>query len=101
MSDLLAIFLDKICDIWRAGKDARIDMECPAGQAWMSLHHRLPFPPPFFHQTPHGRPTPSRVRRWAQRALAWAAAAQADPSPVLIDDNVSAGSCADRQSCTD
>ena len=100
-SDPIAYFLGKFREMWRDGLDARLAVECHAGQAWISIHHRLPFPPSFSPQSPNKRPSPSRIRHRARRAHARAAAAQADPSPVLIDDNVTAGSCADRQSCTD
>ena len=78
MSDPLEFFLGKFREIWRDGKDARITVECHAGQAWVSLHHRLPCPPPLSPQQPRSRsqpstprqpwkPGPSRLRRRARR----------------------------------
>ena len=90
MCDPLAYILDKFREIWRNGKDARIAVECHAGQAWMSFHHRLPSPPPSSPQSSHRRPSPSRIRRRARRALARAAAAQADHAPVPIVNTTAA-----------
>ena len=81
MSDPIAYFLDKFREMWRDGLDARLAVECHAGQAWVSVHHRLPCPP-YSPQSPRRRPSPSRIRRSARRAHARAAAAQAVPSPV-------------------
>ena len=56
-------------ELWHAGKNARLNMECYAGQAWLSLHIHLPHQPP--HQ-PHlqRRQGPSRLRRRARREAA-------------------------------
>ena len=78
MSDPLTYFLEKFREIWRDSKDARIILECHAGQASISLHHRLPSPPPFSPPPPHRwsqpspscqprKPGPSRLRRRARR----------------------------------
>ena len=57
--------------LWRAGTNARLNLECHAGQAWMSLHVHLPYPPHQEQQQHHrGRPGPSRLRRRARRAKA-------------------------------
>ena len=59
-------------------------VECHAGQAWISLHKSLGYPPPppqyvcqpSQHQS-HRRASPSRLRRRAKRAQAFAAASAA------------------------
>ena len=73
MTDPLANFLSKFCKEWQAGTDARLYVECHAGQAWVSLHQPLGHlpPPPNSSRRPPG---PSRLRRSARRALARAAA---------------------------
>ena len=38
---------------WRAGKDARVQLECHAGHAWLSLHLHVQYPPPPQHQPVH------------------------------------------------
>ena len=89
MSDPLKYFLDKFHEIWRDGKDARVTVECHAGQAWLSIHHRLPCPPPSAQPTSGcRRPSPSRLRRRARRAHARAVAAQAT-SPSASEDAAS------------
>ena len=88
MSDPINYFLDKFCEIWRDGKDARITLECHAGQAWISLHHRLGCPPPSSPQFPRRPPSPSRERRRIRRAHARTAAAQAELNPIQINDQV-------------
>ena len=87
-SDPIAYFLGKFREMWRDGLDARLAVECHAGQAWISIHHRLPFPPSFSLQSPNKRPSPSRIRHRARRAHARAAAAQADPSPDQVDGHI-------------
>ena len=64
--------------LWRAGTNARLNLECHAGQAWMSLHVHLPCPPRQQQQQQHhrGRPGPSRLRRRARRAKAREKAAE-------------------------
>ena len=72
-SDLFAQFQQ----LWRAGTNARLNLECHAGQAWMSLHVHLPCPPRQQQQQHHrGRPGPSRLRRRARRAKAREKAAE-------------------------
>ena len=87
-SDPIAYFLGKFREMWRDGLEARLSVECHAGQAWMSIHHRLPCPPSSSPQSPRKRPSPSRIRRRARHAHARAAAAQADPSPVQVDGKI-------------
>ena len=76
MADQLSNFLRKFQEVWQAGKDARLFLECHAGQAVLNLHVRLehPLPPPQQHHHHHRRPGPSRLRRRARRAAARAAA---------------------------
>ena len=63
--------------LWRAGTNARLNLECHAGQAWMSLHVHLPYQPRQEQQQHHrGRPGPSRLRRRARRAKAREKAAE-------------------------
>ena len=65
-------------EIWKAGKDARLNFECHAGQVWLHLQVHLPQPPlpqPYHHpQAP--RQGPSRLRRHARRSEARAKAAE-------------------------
>ena len=64
----------KFQKIWQAGKDARFNLECHAGQAWVHLYVYLPQPHPQpsgeEHGKQHRRPGPSRLRRRARRAAA-------------------------------
>ena len=53
---------------WRAGNNARVQLECHAGQAWLSLHLHVQHPPPHQDARPHRQPGPSRLRRRARRA---------------------------------
>ena len=80
MTDQIANFLSKFCKEWQAGTDARLYVECHAGQAWVSLHQPLGHlpPPPSSSRRPPG---PSRLRRSAKRAQA-RAAASATPVPT-------------------
>ena len=73
MSDPLSNFIDKFQNVWRAGKDARLVIECQAGQAWISIHQHIGLPPPPPKQH-HRRPGPARLRRSARRAQARAEA---------------------------
>ena len=53
---------EKFQELWHAGKNARLSMECYAGQAWLSLHiHLHQKPPPQPHL--HCRQGPSRFPR--------------------------------------
>ena len=62
---------EKFQNLWRAGTNARLNLECHAGQVWMSLHVHLPSPPTQQQQHHHRRrPGPSRLRRRARRAKA-------------------------------
>ena len=73
---------------WKAGTDARFNVECHAGKVWMNLEVRLSHPPPplYPHHSQHrpppphrqpSRQSPSRLRRRAKRAKARAAATAA------------------------
>ena len=53
---------------WRAGNNARVQLECHAGQAWLSLHLHVQHPPPHQDARPRRQPGPSRLRRRARRA---------------------------------
>ena len=64
-------------EFWKAGKDARLNLECHAGQVWLHLQVHLPQPPPPQPYHPHPpRQGPSRLRRRARRAEARAQAAE-------------------------
>lgn len=97
MSDPLFYFLNKFREIWRESKDARLIVECHAGQAWLSLHHHLPCPPPPSWQSPphrQSRPSPSRIRRRLRRANARAVAEQATHVSVQRnEDDVTGLAC--------
>ena len=68
--------------MWQAGTNARLSLECHAGEVWMNFQVHLSHPPPppplrppppFQYQQP--RKSPSRLRRHARRAEARAKAA--------------------------
>ena len=81
----LQFYLDNFRCEMQSGKDARLHMECHAGQVWLSFHvHVAPPPPKQHHQRHHGT---SRLRRRARRAEARAAAAaNAVPKETVADD---------------
>ena len=90
MSDRLRDFVVKFCSEWRAGTNARLVVECHAGQAWIFLHKSLGYPPlvPQYHGRPQQpqykrRPSPSRLRRRGKRAQARAAASAAPETLVF------------------
>ena len=67
----------KFQEFWQAGKDARLNLECHAGQVWLHLQVHLPQPPPPQRQQCHPpRQGPSRLRRRARRAEARSKAAE-------------------------
>ena len=71
MAEAGALF-NKFQQLWQAGKNARLNMECHSGQAWVSLHVHLPHPPhppTVYHQHPR-RHGPSRLLRRARREAA-------------------------------
>ena len=75
MADELDTFIQKFRNLWKSGLDARLNMECHAGQAWVGLHLRLGHGPGPLHQSvlpkiSRNRDTPSRQRRRARRAAA-------------------------------
>ena len=72
-------------EFWKAGKDARLNLECHAGEVWLQLHVHLPQPPP--HQSYHHphlpRQGPSRLRRRARRSEAREKAAEKAVNPTV------------------
>ena len=38
--------------LWQAGKDARLNLECRAGQVWIHLQVNLPHPPALQQDSP-------------------------------------------------
>lgn len=70
----LQFFVENFYKIWRAGNDARLIIECKAGNASVSLHHHVSQPPPPLKPSKPRRAGPSRIRRRAKRAMARAAA---------------------------
>ena len=70
MADQLTNFLAKFRNEWQAGTDARLVIECHAGQAWIHLHQPLGYHPSPPHKHHPRRPGPSRLRRRARRAEA-------------------------------
>ena len=69
-------FMAKFCNLWNAGKNARLLAECKAGEASINLHLQLGHYPVAPQAMEHPRqPGPSRLRRRARRAQARAAAA--------------------------
>ena len=102
MADQLSNFLVKFRHEWQAGKNARLQIECHAGKAWITLHQPLGYSSPPAQHHPR-RPGPSRLRRRARRADARAAASaaptgtaemavQADLSPATVEAAVQATS---------
>ena len=76
---------EKFQEFWRAGKDARLSMECYAGKAWLSLHvhvHQQPPPPQPHLQRRQG---PSRLRRRARREAARKSASAAEKAATTCE----------------
>ena len=73
--------------LWQAGKDARLNLECHAGQVWLHLQVQLHHPPSPQQYHPHPpRQGPSRLRRRARRAEERAkAAANVAPSKSIAE----------------
>ena len=70
---------------WRAGNNARVQLECHAGQAWLSLHPHVQHPPPYQDACPRRQPGPSRLRRRARRpALHSKANAETNTAEVAV-----------------
>ena len=65
-------------DLWHAGQDACLRLECHAGQVWLNLQVHLQQPHQQY-QNPHSSPknSPSRQRRRERRKAARVAAADA------------------------
>ena len=74
MTEIKELF-HKFQDLWQAGSDACLNLECHAGQVWMKFQVKLCHPPPPKH-CPPSRQGPSRLRRNARRADERAAPAQ-------------------------
>ena len=87
MADQLRNCFDKFQSIWQAGNNARLHLECHAGQVWIHLQLHLVQPPP---PPPKLKPGPSRLRRRARRAEARAAGTAASAAPVEISAPASA-----------
>ena len=76
-------FVKKFLNLWHSGQNARMSVECEAGQAYVNLHLHLG-PADHEkqeHQQPQKRAGPSRLRRRERRAQTRAEAAKADPHP--------------------
>ena len=88
MADHLDNYIHTFRKIWHSGKDAFMNIECRAGEAWLTLHHKLPYHPP--PPPCPKRPSPSRLRRRARHARERAAAEQA-----VASENISTSKTAD------
>ena len=83
----LQFYLDNFMRECQSGQDARLHMECHAGQVWPSFHFHVDHPPPK-QQQQHRRPYgPSRLCRRARRADACAAANAAIKKHVAVEVN--------------
>ena len=89
----------KFQSLWQAGTDARLSLECHAGEAWMNLQVHLSrpppphplhkqHPPPPFNRQQQPRKSPSRLRRRARRAEARASKIAADRNVTTADASV-------------
>ena len=94
-------FMTKLLNPRRAGKNARLTIECLDGKTYVNLQLHLESPPePVYYHEPRPRPTPSRLRRRARRENARNTAAanasvrdtavQADPPAPQVDAAVQA-----------
>ena len=76
MADVLHNLLSNFETCWKAGKDARLYLNCHAGQAWINFHLNLSSSPPSQPKpTQPRKPGPARLRRRARREEARARAA--------------------------
>ena len=67
----LQSFLSKFCNLWSSGRNARLAVECQAGQATVNLQLDLGLPHHAHPQEHHKKQvSPSRLRRRARRAQA-------------------------------
>ena len=76
----------KFKELWHAGKNARLSMECYAGQAWLSLHihlHQQPPPQPHLQR----RQGPSRLRRRERREAARKSASAAEKAVATCESS--------------
>ena len=94
----------KFQSLWQAGTDARLSLECHAGEAWMNLQVHLSrpppphplqrqHPPPSFNPQQQPRKSPSRLRRRARRAEARASKIAADRNVTTADATVQTATC--------
>ena len=68
MADILQNIFRNFNICWETGKDARLNLECHAGQVWINFHLNLSHAsssPPKHH--PPRKPGPARLRRRARR----------------------------------
>jgi hypothetical protein len=72
---VLHSFVNKFMNLWSSGKNARLSVECQAGQATVNLQLDLGLPHAQPQEHQEKRVGPSRLRRRAQRAQARAEAA--------------------------
>lgn len=76
----LLSFLTKFTNLWHAGKNAQLSMECKNGDTYVNLRLHLDSQPPApqhpYYPPPRRQPGPSRVRRRVRRAVARAEAAE-------------------------
>ena len=72
----------KFMQLWNAGHDARLTVECRDGKSTINLQLTLGEPPPACHVRPQPRrPGPSRLRRCERCAEARTAAENAADAP--------------------
>ena len=86
----LNTFIQKFNQLWNAGLNAHLDLDCHAGQAWVGLRLQLgqapgPLYEPFHHHYQQSKESPSRQRRRARRA---AAARQKKAEETNCKDNL-------------
>ena len=63
-------FIGKFYHLWRAGTTVNLNLECHAGEAWVTLRAHLGHPPEQKHRNAHPQPphrSPSYQRRQARR----------------------------------
>ena len=77
----------KFRQFWRSGTEARLNLECQAGQAWLHLRVHLPPQPHQHPQQQKRKPGPSRLRRRERRAQARAAAANATAENTTTENS--------------
>ena len=84
----------KFSEYWRSGINARLSLECHAGQVWANLHVQLLHPPHQQQYRRHHRHVgPSRLRRRERRATARANAAVEAAATVEASKNKKDDKC--------